>query len=226
MIEILKCLFLLSMFSSGCKAQLPEFDRVVRTENGCQVIRSTHELKGIPKLPDSILCRLSNERVYYKYVQKRKSGENYDLIYSADSLVDGSATYLEIVDYRNDRLNYLGKFGAFLPRYFQSYSQEYISSLPLGVKEKYNHYGFYPIRKVSYSTGRLIFSVEAFNGLGYRFEYKIDKGIAVCEKTNLAQFSNFYEKRAPASRSLFVGRKLNSFNYSEFYEYFEITEDL
>lgn len=224
--EMLKCLMLLLLLSSSCTAQLPEFDRTVRTEKGCQVTRSSYELKGITTLPDSILCKLSGERIYYKYVQKGAGSERYDLIYSVDSLMDGSIIYLEVIDYRNGELHYVGVFSAFMPRYFQSYSQDYISRLPPKTKEGYKYYGFYPVREVKYSNSRLILYIEAFNGLGYKFEYRISKGEAICEKTNLAQFSQFYERRAPASRDLFVGAKLSSFSYSDFYEYFETTEDL
>lgn len=224
--EILKCLIPLLLLSSSCTAQLPEFDRTIRTEKGCQVTRSSHELKAITRLPDSMLCKLSGERIYYKYVERRGNDDCYDLIYSVDSLVNGSKAYLEIIDCRNGELYYVGEFGAFLPRYYQSYSQDYINGLSFKIKKEYGYYGFYPLREVKYSNEMLIFYIEAFNGLGYRFEYRVNKKGAVCEKTNLAQFSEFYDKRAPVPRDLFVGSKLSAFNYPGFYEYFETTEDL
>lgn len=152
-------------------------------------------------------------------------GINYFLLYSVDSLVDGSNNYIECITSKNAIFKKIPDLSPILPVYFNNYSSEYIDKCSTEVQNKYNLYRCI-IHNIAFKEQNLEIGIEVFNGLGYRFYFDIVEGKYVCIKTILENFGFFYDDIKPEERDFFVGQALDSFNYKQLYEYFEMREDL
>lgn len=213
-------------YFSLVSCQQGPYNKTISTEEGCRVQQVSHELHFQDHFPDSVLCRLSSERIYLNSVRSENEGVKYYLLQSVDSIADGVSNYYESFSFTDGHFHKLPDISPVLPVFYKSYSKDYIRQLPDSVSMKYPYFGFGPIRNIIFNEIGVEISIEAFNGLGYKFIYELRDNHYVCTATYLQNFGTFYDEVKPVARDLFVGKRIAQFSYSELYRYFEDTEDL